>query len=113
MVTTRTTYWPDKTQLVFSSLLVLLILTAPTLAHAAGTGGNFPWNQSVNTFTQAIVSLGFALIMLGLFCLGAMFIQSREWGHFANGFVAIIVAGALMVGGPTVATALGITGAVV
>lgn len=104
--------WPKLPLAVCLLLSVWLLL--PDMAYAGGAGGgNMPWNAPVTALSTGLISLGFALIIIGVFCLGAMFIFGHEWGRLANGLVGAVVAGSLMVGGSALAQALGIAGAVV
>ena len=58
-------------------------------------------------------NLAYSLVVLGFVVLGIMFVMVHDWSRFAQGIVAVIVAGFIMVGAAAMANALGIAGAVV
>lgn len=91
-----------------------LLLTSNAVLAAGGGGGGMPWDGPLTRVVQSLTgNFAYSLVILGFLVLGIMLVMVHDWSRFAQGIVCVIVAGSLMVGAATAASAIGITGAIV
>jgi len=100
--------------LVLLALVVLLTLH-PDLAHAANAGGGaLPWDGPLTTLKNDITGpVAFTLALLGMVAAGGALVFGGEINEFIRRIIMVVIVAAFIVAVTNVASALGITGAVV
>lgn len=112
MKITTSSSWPDRAR--FLSAFALL-LTAPTLAHAAGAGGGFQWETNIQKIANSFTGpMAFYTTLLAVVVGASMY----YWGHHESSAIVkflafIVILGSIVMGSTTLAAAFGWTGAVV
>lgn len=99
-------------------LLVLAVLflvgVHPEAAHATSTGGALPWDGPLNTLKTDITGpVAFTISLLAMVACGAALVFGGEINEFVRRIIMLVLVVALITGVVNVASALGITGAVV
>lgn len=90
-----------------------LVLLSPFAAHAASTGA-LPWDTPLQTLKTDITGpVAFTISLLAMVACGGMLIFGGEINEFVRRIIMIVIVAAFLVGVTNVASALGITGAVV
>jgi type IV secretory pathway VirB2 component (pilin) len=97
-------------------VLALIVLSAlhPVAAHATSTGGSLPWDGPLTTLKNDITGpVAFTISLLAMVACGAALVFGGEINEFVRRVIMLVLVVALITGVVNVATALGITGAVV
>jgi type IV secretion system protein VirB2 len=86
----------------------------PNLAHAATAGGSLPWDTPLTTLKTDITGpVAFTISLLAMVACGAALVFGGEINEFIRRLVMIVLVAAFLVGVTNLASALGITGAIV
>jgi type IV secretory pathway VirB2 component (pilin) len=86
----------------------------PNLAHAASAGGSLPWDTPLTTLKTDITGpVAFTISLLAMVACGAALVFGGEINEFIRRLVMIVLVAAFLVGVTNLASALGITGAIV
>ncbi len=86
----------------------------PNLAHAATAGGALPWDTPLTTLKTDITGpVAFAISLLAMVACGAALVFGGEINEFIRRLIMVVLVSAFLVGVTNLASALGITGAVV
>ena len=86
----------------------------PDAAHAATTGGTLPWDGPLTTLRNDITGpVAFTISLLAMVACGAALVFGGEINEFIRRIVMLVLVVALITGVVNVASALGITGAIV
>src|ERR1700730_9183795 len=101
-----------------SLLLIALILLAairPRAALAAATGGgSLPWDTPLTTLKNDITGpVAFTISLLAMVACGAALVFGGEIHEFIRRIIMLVLVVSFIVGVTNMASALGITGAVV
>lgn len=110
--------WADPSRRTWMPVLALagLALAAvhPDVAHAATTGGTLPWDGPLTTLRNDITGpVAFTISLLAMVACGAALVFGGEINEFVRRIIMLVMVVALITGVVGVASALGITGAVV
>jgi type IV secretory pathway VirB2 component (pilin) len=98
------------------TLFVLLVLTMlhPDTAHAASAGGNLPWDGPLTTLRTDITGpVAFTISLLAMVAAGAALVFGGEINEFVRRIIMLVLVASFIVGVTNLASALGISGAVV
>lgn len=94
--------------------LAVLVAFHPLAAHAASTGGSLPWDTPLTTLRNDITGpVAFTLALLGMVAAGGALVFGGEINEFIRRIIMVVIVAAFIVAVTNVASALGITGAVV
>jgi type IV secretory pathway VirB2 component (pilin) len=86
----------------------------PHLAHAATAGGALPWDAPLTTLRTDITGpVAFTISLLAMVACGAALVFGGEINEFIRRLIMVVLVAAFLVGVTNLATALGITGAIV
>ena len=95
-------------------LAVIAVLFHPVVAHASSTGGSLPWDTPLTTLKNDITGpVAFTISLLAMVGCGAALVFGGEINEFIRRIVMLVLVCAFIVGVTNLASALGITGAVV
>ena len=98
-------------------LLVLVIAAAwhPDAAHAASAGGgSLPWDTPLTTLKNDLTGpVAFTISLLAMVACGAALVFGGEINEFVRRIIMLVLVCAFIVGVTNLASALGITGAIV
>ena len=99
-------------------LLLLLLIVAlawhPDVAHATSTGGSLPWDTPLTTLKNDLTGpVAFTISLLAMVACGAALVFGGEINEFVRRIIMLVLVCAFIVGVTNLASALGITGAVV
>lgn len=96
-------------------VLVMLLALHPDVAHAANAGGGaLPWDAPLTTLKNDITGpVAFTLALLGMVAAGGVLVFGGEINEFIRRIIMVVIVAAFIVAVTNVASALGITGAVV
>jgi len=95
-------------------LLVIAVLCHPIAAHAASTGGSLPWDTPLTTLKNDLTGpVAFTISLLAMVACGAALVFGGEINEFVRRIIMLVLVCAFIVGVTNLASALGITGAVV
>ncbi len=97
-------------------VLALLVLSTfhPDAAHAASSGGSLPWDGPLTTLKNDLTGpVAFTISLLAMVACGAALVFGGEINEFIRRIIMLVLVAALITGVVNVASALGITGAVV
>jgi type IV secretion system protein VirB2 len=97
-------------------LLFLLIAVSahPIAAHAASAGGSLPWDTPLTTLKNDLTGpVAFTISLLAMVACGAALVFGGEINEFVRRIIMLVLVCAFIVGVTNLASALGITGAVV
>ena len=99
---------------VLGGIVVGALACHPTLAHAASAGGSLPWDTPLTTLKTDITGpVAFTISLLAMVACGAALVFGGEINEFIRRLVMIVLVAAFLVGVTNLASALGITGAIV
>lgn len=96
------------------AVLVVTLALHPVTAHAANAGGALPWDTPLTTLKNDITGpVAFTISLLAMVACGAALVFGGEINEFVRRIIMLVLVAAFLVGATNLATALGITGAVV
>lgn len=94
--------------------LVVLALLHPDTAHAASAGGSLPWDGPLTTLRNDITGpVAFTISLLAMVAAGAALVFGGEINEFVRRIIMLVLVASFIVGVTNLASALGISGAVV
>ncbi len=97
--------------------LVTVLAFHPLTAHAAGAGGGggaMPWDAPLLTLRNDITGpVAFTLALLGMVAAGGALIFGGEINEFIRRIIMVVIVASFIVAATNLATALGITGAII
>jgi type IV secretion system protein VirB2 len=94
--------------------LVVLALLHPDAAHAASAGGSLPWDGPLTTLRNDITGpVAFTISLLAMVAAGAALVFGGEINEFVRRIIMLVLVASLIVGVTNLASAVGISGAVV
>lgn len=86
----------------------------PNLAHAANAGGSLPWDTPLTTLRNDITGpVAFTISLLAMVACGAALVFGGEVNEFIRRLIMLVLVAAFLVGVTNLASALGISGAIV
>jgi type IV secretory pathway VirB2 component (pilin) len=86
----------------------------PNLAHATTAGGALPWDTPLTTLKTDITGpVAFTISLLAMVACGAALVFGGEVNEFIRRLIMLVLVAAFLVGVTNLASALGITGAIV
>lgn len=93
---------------------VLAVSFHPLAAHASSAGGSLPWDTPLTTLKNDITGpVAFTICLLAMVACGAALVFGGEINEFIRRIIMLVLVCAFIVGVTNLASALGITGAVV
>jgi type IV secretion system protein TrbC len=99
---------------ILGSVALGAVLCHPNLAHAATAGGNLPWDTPLTTLRNDITGpVAFTTSLLAMVACGAALVFGGEINEFVRRIIMLVLVASFIVGVTNLATALGITGAIV
>jgi type IV secretion system protein TrbC len=94
--------------------LVALALLHPAAAHAASAGGSLPWDGPLTTLRNDITGpVAFTISLLAMVAAGAALVFGGEINEFVRRIIMLVLVASFIVGVTNLASALGISGAMV
>ena len=94
--------------------IILLLGVHPGIAHATTTGGSLPWDTPLTTLKNDITgSVAFTISLLAMVACGAALVFGGEIHEFIRRIIMLVLVASFIVGATNLASALGITGAIV
>jgi type IV secretion system protein TrbC len=106
--------YADACRRCWLPLLVIAALFLPLAAHAASTGGSLPWDTPLTTLKNDLTGpVAFTISLLAMVACGAALVFGGEINEFVRRIIMLVLVCAFIVGVTNLASALGITGAVV
>jgi len=100
--------------LLLLALVVLALLLHPDTAHAASAGGSLPWDGPLTTLRNDITGpVAFTISLLAMVAAGAALVFGGEINEFVRRIIMLVLVASFIVGVTNLASALGISGAVV
>ena len=95
-------------------LLVIAVAAHPLAAHAASAGGSLPWDTPLTTLKNDLTGpVAFTISLLAMVACGAALVFGGEINEFVRRIIMLVLVCAFIVGVTNLASALGITGAIV
>lgn len=95
-------------------VLVVMAVWHPEAAHASSAGGSLPWDTPLQTLkTDLTGPVAFTISLLAMVACGAALVFGGEINEFVRRIIMLVLVCAFIVGVTNLASALGITGAVV
>ena len=95
-------------------LVIVLAAIHPQPAHASTAGGGLPWDGPLTTLKNDLTGpVAFTISLLAMVACGAALVFGGEINEFVRRIIMLVLVVALITGVVNVASALGITGAVV
>jgi type IV secretory pathway VirB2 component (pilin) len=94
--------------------VIVLAAIHPETAHASTAGGGLPWDGPLTTLKNDLTGpVAFTISLLAMVACGAALVFGGEINEFVRRIIMLVLVVALITGVVNVASALGITGAVV
>jgi len=94
--------------------VIVLAAIHPETAHASTAGGGLPWDGPLTTLKNDLTGpVAFTIALLAMVACGAALVFGGEINEFVRRIIMLVLVVALITGVVNVASALGITGAVV
>ena len=113
MPTTRNAFRRNW-KLILSGIVLGAVACHPNLAHASTAGGSLPWDTPLTTLRNDITGpVAFTISLLAMVACGAALVFGGEINEFIRRLIMVVLVAAFLVGVTNLASALGITGAVV
>jgi type IV secretion system protein TrbC len=95
-------------------IVLLLVALHPDAAHASSAGGGLPWDAPLTTLKNDLTGpVAFTISLLAMVACGAALVFGGEINEFVRRIIMLVLVAALITGVVNVASALGITGAIV
>jgi type IV secretory pathway VirB2 component (pilin) len=96
-------------------VLVVAVVWHPDVAHAASAGGgSLPWDTPLTTLKNDLTGpVAFTISLLAMVACGAALVFGGEINEFVRRIIMLVLVCAFIVGVTNLASALGITGAIV
>jgi type IV secretory pathway VirB2 component (pilin) len=114
MPTTRTFIIRRNWGSLLGSLALGVVVCHPHLAHAATAGGTLPWDTPLTTLRNDITGpVAFTISLLAMVACGAALVFGGEINEFVRRIIMLVLVASFIVGVTNLATALGISGAIV
>ena len=86
----------------------------PTLAHASSAGGSLPWDTPLTTLRNNLTGpFAFTISLLAFVAAGVVLVFGGEVNEFIRRLIYVVLVAAMLVSVTNLASALGITGAIV
>src|ERR1700709_446003 len=99
---------------VLGTVALGAVVCHPNLAHAASAGGSLPWDTPLTTLKTDITGpVAFTISLLAMVACGAALVFGGEINEFVRRIIMLVRVASFIVGVPTLASALGIAGAIV
>jgi type IV secretory pathway VirB2 component (pilin) len=99
---------------VLGGLALGALACHPNLAHAANAGGSLPWDTPLTTLRNDITGpVAFTISLLAMVACGAALVFGGEVNEFIRRLIMLVLVAAFLVGVTNLASALGISGAIV
>ena len=99
---------------IVGALAMGAVACHPNLAHAANAGGALPWDTPLTTLKTDITGpVAFTISLLAMVACGAALVFGGEINEFIRRLIMLVLVAAFLVGVTNLASALGITGAIV
>jgi type IV secretion system protein TrbC len=107
--------WDKRRMTLVFTLAALVVLLLPDIAHATSAGGgSMPWDTPLTNLKNDLTGpVAFTLSLLAFVVAGVALVFGGELAHFIRSIVIAVMVASLLAGIVNVASALGITGAVV
>src|ERR1700709_809890 len=113
MPTTRNAFRRNW-KLILSGIVLGAVACHPNLAHASTAGGSLPWDSPLTTLRNDITGpVAFTISLLAMVACGAALEFAGEINEVILRLIMVVLVAAFLVGVTNLASALGITGAVV
>jgi type IV secretory pathway VirB2 component (pilin) len=113
MPTTRSTFHCNW-KIILGGIVLGAVACHPNLAHASTAGGSLPWDTPLTTLRNDITGpVAFTISLLAMVACGAALVFGGEINEFIRRLIMVVLVAAFLVGVTNLASALGITGAVV
>lgn len=94
--------------------IFLAVILLPHMALAAQGGGGLPWDNALTIIQRDMTGpVPFAIGLIGMAIAGGTLIWAHEIGGFGRTIIYLTLVVSFMCAAPTVASALGIAGALV
>jgi type IV secretory pathway VirB2 component (pilin) len=91
-----------------------MTLLHPDAARAASAGGSLPWDTPLTTLKNDITGpVAFTISLLAMVAAGAALIFGGEINEFVRRIIMLVLVASFIVGVTNLASALGISGAMV
>lgn len=99
---------------VLGGLILSALACHPNFAHAASAGGSLPWDTPLTTLRNDITGpVAFTISLLAMVACGAALVFGGEVNEFIRRLIMLVLVAAFLVGVTNLASALGISGAIV
>jgi type IV secretion system protein TrbC len=99
---------------ILGGLALGAVACHPNYAHAATAGGALPWDTPLTTLRTDITGpVAFTISLLAMVACGAALVFGGEVNEFIRRLIMLVLVAAFLVGVTNLASALGITGAIV
>ena len=99
---------------IVGGLAMGVVALHPNLAPAANAGGALPWDPPLTTLkTDVTGPVAFTISLLAMVACGAALVFGGEINEFIRRMIMLVLVAAFLVGVTNLASALGITGAIV
>ena len=94
--------------------LMAALACHPTLAQAAGGGGALPWDTPLTTLRNNLTGpFAFTISLIAFVAAGITLVFGGEVNEFIRRLIYVVLVAAMLVSVTNLASALGITGALV
>ena len=108
------TFFRQSWKPVLGGIALAAMACHPNLAHAATAGGGLPWDTPLTTLKTDITGpVAFTISLLAMVACGAALVFGGEISEFIRRLIMVVLVAAFLVGVTNLASALGITGAIV
>lgn len=101
-------------KLTLGGIALGVVACQPNLAHASSAGGSLPWDTPLTTLKNDITGpVAFTISLLAIVACGAALVFGGEINEFVRRIIMLVLVASFIVGVTNLASALGITGAIV
>lgn len=99
---------------MLGGIALSVVACHPNLAHASSAGGSLPWDTPLTTLKNDITGpVAFTISLLAMVACGAALVFGGEINEFVRRIIMLVLVASFIVGVTNLASALGITGAIV